>query len=242
MSNRTQIENGFNDLRLSLLFIWLYFILTRILCTPQWWGSFILHECLTETAPSKAARSFLVAFLVVMRICLPLGVISTAGARLRAEVDTKLSHQGPSWRPPSRAPTAPRRWLLFWEVSRPFRPKAPPPWVPVTSALRGRVWIWIFGQGKEAAFQVKRETLGRWESLLQQLLPLKKLQTPYLWNGRRLDGKDVPEEGWTSWWWTGCRQRSEGQVQGCWSVLTWEKKLPVDTFPWRGQMIHKVEY
>ena len=48
----------------------------------------------------------------------------------------------------------------------PSRPKALPPGVPVTSALRCRVWIWMFGQGTEAAFQIKRETLGRWESLL----------------------------------------------------------------------------
>ena len=37
----------------------------------------------------KTARSFLVAFLVVMRTCLPLGVITTAGARLWAETGSK---------------------------------------------------------------------------------------------------------------------------------------------------------
>ena len=48
----------------------------------------------------KTGRSFLVAFLVVMRACLLLGVITTASARLWAEggqqVDMKLSNQGPS--------------------------------------------------------------------------------------------------------------------------------------------------
>ena len=36
------------------------------------------------------------------------------------------------------------------------------------------------------------------EGNLQQLLPLRKLQTAYPWNGRRVDVKDVPEEGRTS--------------------------------------------
>ena len=34
---------------------------------------FLLYQCLTETAGSKTARSFLVAFLVVMRICFATG-------------------------------------------------------------------------------------------------------------------------------------------------------------------------
>ena len=90
-----------------------------------------------------------------MRICLPLGVISTAGARLWAEAGSKWIRSSAIRVLPGGLPRGP-----------PSRPKALPPGVPVTSALRCRVWIWMFGQGTEAAFQIKRETLGRWESLL----------------------------------------------------------------------------
>lgn len=69
---------------------------------------------------------------------------------------------------------------------------------------------------KEALFpEVKRETLGRWESLLQQLLPLKKLQTLICgigggWMVRMFLRRDGPADDGRD---VGKKQR--GPSQGC---------------------------
>lgn len=94
-------------------------------------------------------------------------------------------------------------------VARLARARAPPSWIPLEPAFNVQMWIWILGHGKEADFQVRRVTLGKYESpLLAAAAAAWKPQAPEEGvSGRASDGGRAGRQ-------------SKQQVQRCTRYLT----------------------